>query len=104
MSITLQQGDLYVIPPGGSEVISLPFTLADGVSILSVDATKEQERGSTTGPIVLGTPTAANGTVSIQVTTVTEGQKWWVHVHVATSETPDQDFYSTFGVLVEYRR
>jgi hypothetical protein len=104
MSTTLPQGGLYVIPPGGTEVISFPIDLADGVSITAV-AAKTLLRGSALdAPLTLGTVGGSGGTVEVPVTAVTEGQLWAIKVTATTNEVPPQVFISEAEVLCETSR
>jgi hypothetical protein len=101
MSTTLPQGGLYTIPPGGSEVLSFPFDLADGVSITAV-AAKTLLRGSALdSPLTLGTVGGSGATVTVPVTSVTAGQLWQVKVTATTNESPAQVFISEAVVLCE---
>jgi hypothetical protein len=104
MSLTLQQGDLYTIPPGGTEVIQFPFTLGVGVTVTTKTATPTLLRGSASDPaLTVGTLTESAGTVTVPVTSVTAGQLWEIKVAIVTSETPAQTFVSVARVLCEER-
>jgi hypothetical protein len=104
MSTTVPQGGIYVIPPGGSELIAFPFDLPVGVTI-TIAADKALLRGSAlASPLTLGTPTQSGGTVSVPVTSVTEGQLWAIKVTATTNEVPPQVFISEAEVLCETSR
>jgi hypothetical protein len=103
MSVTIEQAGLWTIPPGSTENIAFPFTLGSA-TVASKTVSKTLLRGlSTDSPLTLGTATESAGTVSVPVTSVTEGQLWEIQVTIITSESPTQTFISQARVLCEAR-
>jgi hypothetical protein len=105
MSITVNQGNLFTIPPGAREVVDFIFDMPAGTSVATKTVTKTLIRGNAadTG-ITLGTPDEAAGVVSVSVTSATEGQFWEVKCTITTNENPSQTFISMVYVNCETPR
>src|SRR5205085_3431805 len=102
MSLTVSQAGLFTIPPGATENIDFIFDMPTGTSVASKSVSKTLIRGNALdSPIVLGTLTESQGTVTVPVTSATEGQFWEVKCTVITNENPSQTFISMANVNCE---
>jgi hypothetical protein len=105
MSLTISQGNLFTIPPGATEAVAFVFDLPEGVAIASEEVEEALIRGSEedTG-ITVGTPLESEGTVTVPITSATEGQMWSLTCTVTTTEVPAQVFVSMAYVNCETPR
>lgn len=105
MSLTISQGNLFTIPPGATEGVDFIFDIPTGASVASKSVAKTLIRGNASdSPLTLGTAIESNGTVTVPVTSVTEGQFWELKCTVITNENPSQTFVSMALVNCETPR